>query len=79
MTIHWKALAEHILMVPVVVRFFWGKMHFLNFSQKISGFKKLMEREREENKANIDILLKTSFISHCEHGEAARGFLFRAQ
>jgi hypothetical protein len=33
MTIHWKAFEEHFLMVPLV---FLGKIHFLNFSQKIS-------------------------------------------
>jgi hypothetical protein len=34
MTIHWKALEEHFLMVPLVFRFthFRGEMHFLNFS-----------------------------------------------
>jgi hypothetical protein len=33
MTIHWKALEEHFLMVPLLVfRFnFQGEMHFLNF------------------------------------------------
>jgi hypothetical protein len=31
MTIHWKALEEHFLMVPLVL--VWG-MHFLNFSEK---------------------------------------------
>jgi hypothetical protein len=31
MTIHWKALEEHFLMVPLVLR---GIMHFLNFSKK---------------------------------------------
>jgi hypothetical protein len=36
MTIHWKALEEHFLMVLLVLGFnhFWGKMHFLNFSPK---------------------------------------------
>jgi hypothetical protein len=36
MTIHWKALEVHSLMVPLVFRFnhFGGKMNFLNFSQK---------------------------------------------
>jgi hypothetical protein len=36
MTVHWKALEEHLLLVPLV---FWlnpfqGWMHFMNFSQK---------------------------------------------
>jgi hypothetical protein len=41
MTIHWKALEEHFLMVPFVFRFnnFQGKMHFLNFSKKNSVLK----------------------------------------
>jgi hypothetical protein len=39
MTIHWKALVEHIMMVPLVFQFnhfriFQEEMHFLNFSQK---------------------------------------------
>jgi hypothetical protein len=35
MTIHRKALEEHFPMAPFVFVFnhFWGKMHFLNFSQ----------------------------------------------
>jgi hypothetical protein len=37
MAIHWKALEEHFLMVPLVFQFiFGGKIHFLNFSQKTS-------------------------------------------
>jgi hypothetical protein len=35
MTIHWKALVEHFLMVPFAFQFiFRGEMHFLNFYQK---------------------------------------------
>jgi hypothetical protein len=37
MTIRWKALEEHFPMIPFVLiqlYFFWGKMHFLNFSKK---------------------------------------------
>jgi hypothetical protein len=43
MTIHWKALEEHLLMVPLVFLFnhFRG-MHFLNFSQKTSGLQELI-------------------------------------
>jgi hypothetical protein len=42
-TIHWKALEEHFLMVPLVFRFnhFHGKIHFQNFSQKPPSFKLL--------------------------------------
>jgi hypothetical protein len=39
MTIHWKALEEHFLMVPFI---FQWKMHFLNFSQKTSVLEVLM-------------------------------------
>jgi hypothetical protein len=44
MTIHWKALEEHFLVASLVFRFnyFWGKMHFLDFSQKTSVLKELM-------------------------------------
>jgi hypothetical protein len=36
MTIHWKTLEAHFLMVPLVFdsTFYGGKMHFLDFSQK---------------------------------------------
>jgi hypothetical protein len=36
MTIHWKALEEHFLMVPLVLQFnhFQGTIHFLKFSPK---------------------------------------------
>jgi hypothetical protein len=35
MTIHWKGIEQHFLMVPLVFRFiFRGKLHFLTFSQK---------------------------------------------
>jgi hypothetical protein len=37
MTIHWKALEEHFLMVPLVFQF----THFLNFSQKNSVLNEL--------------------------------------
>jgi hypothetical protein len=35
MTIHWKCLEEHFMMVPLVFRFnhFRGKIHFLTFSR----------------------------------------------
>jgi glucose-6-phosphate-specific signal transduction histidine kinase len=38
MTIHWKALEEHFLMVPLVFLFthFWGQYIILNFSQTTS-------------------------------------------
>jgi hypothetical protein len=42
MTIHWKALEEHFLMVLLVFQFnhFWGKMHFLNlFTKKSQSLK----------------------------------------
>jgi hypothetical protein len=36
MTIHWKALEEHFLMVASVIRFISGvKMHFMKFSEKL--------------------------------------------
>jgi hypothetical protein len=40
-TIHWKALEKHFLMVPLVFKFnhFRGKINFLNFSQKTSVLK----------------------------------------
>jgi hypothetical protein len=38
-TIHWKALEEDFLMVPLLVVLFRGKLHFLNFSRKTSVFK----------------------------------------
>jgi hypothetical protein len=41
MTIHWKALEEYFLMVPLVFRFTHfraGNMHFLNFSNKTRYF-----------------------------------------
>jgi hypothetical protein len=43
MTIHWKALDEHFMMLTLVFRFnhFWGEMHFLTFSQKTSVLKEL--------------------------------------
>jgi hypothetical protein len=35
MTIHWKALEEHFLRIPLVFGFkFGGNTHFLNFSKK---------------------------------------------
>jgi hypothetical protein len=37
MTIHWKGIEEHFLMVPFVFLFMttiFREMHFLNFSQK---------------------------------------------
>jgi hypothetical protein len=32
MTIHWKALEEHFLMIPFDSTDFWGKMNFLSLS-----------------------------------------------
>jgi hypothetical protein len=39
MTIHWKSLQEHILMVPLVFRFnhFWGKIIFLKKPQSLKS------------------------------------------
>jgi hypothetical protein len=37
-TIHWKALEENFLMVPLFpFNQFWGKMYFLNFLKKLYG------------------------------------------
>jgi hypothetical protein len=46
MTIHWKALDEHFLMVPLFFRFnnLW-EMHFLNFSQKTAALLLLKQHE----------------------------------
>jgi hypothetical protein len=37
MTIHWKALEEHFLMISFSIRLFGGEMYFINISAKESS------------------------------------------
>jgi hypothetical protein len=59
MTIHWKMLEEHFLMVPLVFLFnhFRGKMHLLNFSPK----KSVLELRKGHNWASDTFFSKPSF------------------
>jgi hypothetical protein len=62
MTIHWKALEEHFLMVPLsnfLIQPFPGEVHFLDFSQKTSVLEFM---SFNSNYRSISIGLKTTKV-----------------
>jgi hypothetical protein len=63
MIIHWKALEEHFLMVPLVSQFthFWRICIFFNFSQKTSVLKELIQ----QSAANLYIEKSKIYVGKC--------------
>jgi hypothetical protein len=61
MTIHWKGLEEHFLMVPFFIHnFFWENAHFLSFSKTPFG---VIFEFRAVNFIVTSVLDKTAVLS----------------